>query len=427
MKRKLTHNLGLKLLSVVLACMLWFLVAEIGDPLDTKYYSNISVRLTNTKLLEDENKVYEVLDNTDTVRVSVTAPRSIISNLRSSDIIAEADISKLTDINTIAISYRIQNVQDADIDGITGDHEMVRLSVEDRTRKWIRLNYTTVGEVAEGYVVTSASPDQTQIEVSGPKSIVDQISYAYLEMDVAGATTNTSANISFDLYNKNGVKMDQRRITKNVDNVHMSVEVLATKEVPIELKVSGEPADGYLATGVTESSFSSVKIAGSSYALSNINRIVIPEEDLDITDAEETVTKALDFRSYLPENIKLVDAGANSKLTVSIFIEPIEERELEILPGNLTIINVPEDYTAQLDEPDKPYILKISGLADRIMPLQQNNIYGSVDIAAWMNQHNITELSQGAYDIPVTFTLNESISQDNEIRVRVLIERVSEE
>lgn len=427
MRKLLTHNLGLKLLSVVLACMLWFLVAEIGNPQDTKSYSNIQVRLINTRLLEEENKVYEVLDNTDTIRVSVTAPRSITTNLRASDIIAEADMSKLTDINTIAINYRIQNVQDADIDAISGDHDVVRLNVEEKARKWIRLNYNTVGEVAEGYVVTNVAPDQTQIEVSGPKSKIDQINYAYVEIDVAGATTNMSANIRFDLYNKDGVKLDQSRITKNVDNVQMSVEVLATKEVPVELNVGGEPAEGYLATGITESSFSTVRLAGSVYALSNISKIVIPEEDLDITGADRTVIKTLDFRSYLPENIKLVDAGANSKISVTIFVEPIEEKDIEVLSDNLTISNIPEGYEAELAETDRPYKIRISGLAERVLPIQQNNIFGNIDVAAWLSEHNVTELSGGVYDIPVKFSLNESVHIDGELRVRVIINRMEED
>ena len=94
MKKLLTRNLGLKLASLVLAF----------DPKDTVTFNNIQVRLINTDLLEQEGKVYEVLDNSNLVRVTVTGPQSIVkSELRRNDIVAEADMSKLTDINTIAI------------------------------------------------------------------------------------------------------------------------------------------------------------------------------------------------------------------------------------------------------------------------------------------------------------------------------------
>ena len=74
MKKLLTRNLGLKLASLVLAFVLWFLVAQIYDPKDTVTFNNIQVRLINTDLLEQEGKVYEVLDNSNLVRVTVTGP-----------------------------------------------------------------------------------------------------------------------------------------------------------------------------------------------------------------------------------------------------------------------------------------------------------------------------------------------------------------
>ena len=131
MRKKIFKNWGLKLVSLILAFILWFLVVQIDDPIGTIRFNNITVRLTNTELLDEENKVYEVLDNTDSVNVTVSAPRSIREQLRASDIVAEADISKLTDINTVAITYSVNY----EIDSIEGDHDAVRLSVEDKSSK----------------------------------------------------------------------------------------------------------------------------------------------------------------------------------------------------------------------------------------------------------------------------------------------------
>ena len=49
MKKLLTRNLGLKLASLLLAFVLWFLVAQIYDPKDTVTFNNIQVRLINTE------------------------------------------------------------------------------------------------------------------------------------------------------------------------------------------------------------------------------------------------------------------------------------------------------------------------------------------------------------------------------------------
>ena len=138
MKKRILNNLGIKFMSLLLAILLWFLVAQSDDPQETTPYFTIPVKLINTELLDQQNKVYEVLDNTDTVKVTIRAPRSIVRELRSSDIIAVADMSKLTDINTIAITYTVQNTNPENIQSIRGDHDVVKLNVEERASKLVQ-------------------------------------------------------------------------------------------------------------------------------------------------------------------------------------------------------------------------------------------------------------------------------------------------
>ena len=185
MKKRIFRNWGLKLASILLACILWLLVTKLGDPQDRRVFLNIPVTLVNTELLDSQNKFYEVLDNTDKVRVSIRGPKSVVEDLKQSDIIAEADVSKLTDINTIAINFSILNT-DTNMDSIEidGSPEVVKLNVEDKVHEWIRVQHRTIGEPAEGYMVGSTSVDQTMIEVTGPVSSVEKIKSAIVEIDV---------------------------------------------------------------------------------------------------------------------------------------------------------------------------------------------------------------------------------------------------
>jgi YbbR domain-containing protein len=199
MRKKLVRNFGLKLASLVLAFVLWFLVVQINDPLDSVTFNNVEIDLVNTDLLEQEGKVYEVIDESNIARVTVLAPRSVIGQIRKSDIVAEADMSKLTDINTIAVHYYVENLA---VDSVDGNRDIVRLNVEDRASKWIRLTSSVVGDVAEGHLVTNVSLDQTTIEISGPQSVVSEVAYATVEMGVTGAMSNLSANVDIQLYDE---------------------------------------------------------------------------------------------------------------------------------------------------------------------------------------------------------------------------------
>lgn len=424
MKKKLTHNLGLKLASLVLAFILWFLVVTINNPKDTTSFSNIRVNLINTELLDEENKVYEVLDNTDVVRVTVEAPRSIIQQLRASDIVAEADVSKLTDINTIAITYYVQN---ADTVSIEGNHDVVRLSVEDKASKWVRLTSNVVGEVADGYMIANASPDQTMIEVTGPESAVERVSYAKVEIDVSGATTDLSANVEIKLYDKQDNAIEQDNLVKNVDYAHMSVYVLATKEVPIELNVMGEPAEGHMATGVVESTPATVKIAGMPSVLANVNKISIPGEELNITGVMDNMSAVINIKEYLPDNVRLADGSFNGRITAVVYIEPKVEKTLNVALNNISITNLPQDFTASLPEDIEEYAVQVEGLATFIDPLRQAAVSGVVDIAAWMEERELTELTEGVYSIPITFNLSEDIIIKNQVTAQVTIQRKEDE
>lgn len=409
MKEKILNNWTLKLASLVLAVVLWFLVVVINDPQDTTTFNNISVKLTNTELLAQENKVYEVLDNTDNVSVKIRAPKSVIDQLRASDIVAEADVSKLTDINTVAIDY---SVNIAGVESIDGNHDVVRLNVEDKVTRWIKVAYNTVGEVAEDYIISSVMPDQNIIEISGAKSAVESVEYAGVEIDVTDATSNRSANVDITLYDKNNNAVKQDNIMKNVDYIHMSVEVLATKDVPVEINYMGIPAEGYMASGTVLCEPGTVKIAGSTYSLSKITRITIPEDRLNITGESSDMTDIINISDYLPDNIRLADTEFNGKVTATISIEPIAERTLEIPLENVSVINMPAGLRYAIADDVEYYTLKVSGLEEHVNSLRPAELHGVIDVKAWMEERGVAELTAGGYTLPITFTLNESIEAE---------------
>lgn len=425
MLKRLLNNWLLKLISLFLAFLLWFLVVEIGDPKDDQDMGNVVVRLTNTQLLDEENKVYEVLDGTNVVKVTVYAPKSVLSQIRSSDITAEADISKLTDINTVPIDFSVSTVTGATV---TGSHDYVKLNIEEKASKYVSLSSKTTGEVAEGFAVTSLTPDQNRIEVSGPKSIVDQIRYAGAEIDVTDATSNLTANVDISLYNVQGEEIDQSKISKNVNHVKMSVEVLAVKEVPLQFATSGEPEQGYMVSGEPFADVSVVKLAGSMYTLSRVSSIAIPSEALDMAGATEDKIFTFDIREYLPDNTKLADNTFSPKITVTVPVEQIVERSLKGALEDIAVSNVPNGYEVEISTADEStYTLEVSGLKEDIEALRQSGIKGRINVGAWMEEHKIEKLRVGStYTVPVTFDVEENITIKNEVAVKIAV-RESEE
>ena len=362
-----------------------------------------------------------MLDNTDKVSVTVSAPRSIIDQMRASDIVAEADVSRLTDINTIVITYDTPNVE---VNSIEGDHDVVRLSVEDKKSKWIKLVSNTVGDVADGYIVSNVSLDQTNIEISGPESVVSVVDHAAVDISVAGAPTSLSANVDIQLFDADGNLVENKSLKKNVDYAHITVEVLATKDVPVEIQYMGVPAEGYLTTGVVESSMTTVKIAGTPSALANVSAITVPEERMNVTGATGNLVDIINLKEYLPDNIRFADKKFDGKVTATVYIEPVVERTLHIPASNVTILNLPEGYEAEIAEDLESYELKISGLNEFVEPLHQSTITGVIDVKGWMEEEDKQELKAGTVKMPVTFQLSEDITIKTPVTVSVKITEI---
>lgn len=419
MKKALTRNLGLKLASLVLAFVLWFLVAQIYDPKDTVTFNNIQVRLINTELLDEEGKVYEVLDNSNLVRVTVTGPQSIVkSELRRSDIVAEADMSKLTDINTIAITYYCENVSNDSVE-IKGNHDSVRLNVEDKTSKWIKLESNTIGEVASGYLIGNVTLDQTNIEVTGPKSAISQVDHAGVDINVTDSTSSLSANVDIKLYDADDNELTLESVKKNVNSAHMTVEVLATKEVPVEIEYMGVPEDGYMATGEVESSVPTVRIAGTASALVGISAITVPEDRMNITGQSGDLVDIINLKEYLPSNVRLANKSFDGKITATVYIEPIDTKDLTIPADNISITGVPDGMEAEVTSTAEEYNITVSGLTRDVSILRDSSVTGVLDLNQWMEDNGLEELTPGNYTIPVTFNLSEGITVDTDVNIHI--------
>ena len=81
MKKMLTNNLTLKLLSVVAAIMLWLVVMNIDDPYTYRDFSPVQVTMLNENVVTDQGKVYKIEDGSDVISLRVWGKKSILRDL----------------------------------------------------------------------------------------------------------------------------------------------------------------------------------------------------------------------------------------------------------------------------------------------------------------------------------------------------------
>jgi len=424
MKKRLINNWGLKLFSFVFAVLLWLVVVNIDNPVKSNTYDNIQVRFQNANLVTDEGLVYEVLDSTDTLSVTVSAPRSYLELISKDDIVAIADFKNITAANTINITYYSKRYNDK-ITNFKGSTESVRLSIEPEKKMNFTLKAVKTGEVEEGYMVGKITLDQNQVRIRGPESAVSQVAKASVAVNVSGTTSDIATYADVKLYDAEDNEISASSIKKNVDSVKVNIEILKKETVPVRYLVIGTPAPGYRQSGPVTGIPSEIEIAGNADVLKNVTQIDIPNDVLSITGKTESAEIAINIKNYLPDGVRLADSEFNGKINVLIPIEAEQKKELKLAENHILITNVPEGYTAEVENGDE-LTLEISGLQADVSKLLTGEITGTVDLAAYMSARNLNILEPGEYTIEAVFDFGENITIVNPVKVKLVIKEVED-
>lgn len=425
MKKKIMNNLDLKILAVLFSIILWLIVVNIDDPVKTVQFSGVEVQILNGEELESQGKVYEILDGTGEITVTVKGRRSIVEDIAKENITAIADMKDLTTMDTLSIEVT-SNKYANEIDDIKSDQENVRLSIEDLKKIQKVIEIEVAGEPDDGYILGALNSNLNQIYLEGPESLINKISYARAQIDVDGVKANVSSSVPIKLYDALGKEISDERITMNINTVSVNQEILMTKEVPIEYKIGGVPADGYALTGVIESDVETVLIAGRKSVLDEINSIVVPESILNVEGLQSDLEVRIKLHDYLPGNVIFAEDNMNGFTKINVEVKKETFVTISFNKSDVKVENLPEGYKAEVLA-DGNYLtnqetnLKVYGLASVLDEYDAENAVPRVDMAAYMLQNSLSELSPGIYTISPDFGLPEGayIKDNFKIQVRI--------
>lgn len=420
MKKSLTHNLGLKILAILFSIGLWLISININDPVSPSSY-NVAVQLLNMKTMTNSGKYVEVLDDTDEVRVTVRASRSVFSTFTEKNIVATADLSKITDDNMVPIEITTTKT-DEKIESIKTDKEYVHVNVENIKKTQIPITVQVQNLPADGYILGGTTTVQNAVIVSGPESIVSKISYAGVEINVDRATSDVNISLPIHLYDEEGNDVDDSKLTKSVTEVSTTAAVLQTKEVTLHYDVVGTPADGYMTTGEIVSTPQTVIIAGKTNLIKTINTIEIPDA-INVTGFDSNVEVLVDVKDYLPDGTILADSSFNGKASVMAYIDKQDIRELEVSSKKIRIVNIPDGFTASFKGMDDIVTIYVSGLKNVVSTIKQEELNGIVDMQAIMDVEEIDTWEAGNYTADVSFDLPENVVLNEALNAHIVLEK----
>lgn len=393
MKEKLTRNIGLKILSILLASLLWLVITTLNDPVRYNTFRDVPVTILNEDIIKTSKQSYDVVEG-ETIEFKVAARRTIIESLSASDFEVTADFAHLSNVNSVNIMITPKRYKD-DIEIVDrGDVQHMIVSIEELSGKEIKINVVDKGKVGEGYYLGPRSALPNMIYVNGPKSRIDKIKQVIVEADVEGATKKVTRLLKPIALDEEGNVIDATRLSFSQSYIQTDIELYNIKEVPLNITTTGLPDNGYIMTNI-EYQPKTIEIAADDSVLASIDKL---EVTYDITGKSANIEEFIELQEWLDDGVYLV--GEDTTASVNITIEKLESKELSIWPNDIELKNKPSSLQA-IYITTGPINVNILGPARDIEPITRSTLKPFVNLLGY---------SPGTYNLTIETDISKHIS-----------------
>lgn len=264
LRRIQIDNIWLKLLSISLAILLFFLSLQ---PTSNVRMSGVRLEFTG---LGTGIEISSGLEQTVSVRLR--GPRDVLRSLTPNQLSVIADLTNKEPGERV-VQLRPENVSRPDnIEVLRIEPASIRLKLEQAVRKQVKVEPQYMGQVAPGMEIYQVQVDPPMVEVEGPESQADQVKYVLTE------TINLTG------------QKDDFRVAVEVETPHNSLRVKTPGPVNLTIDV-GERRTSRLFKN-------------------------IPVQWLDQQPADRLLTKSIEVELFGPRSA--IDAMRDQDLKVEI-------------------------------------------------------------------------------------------------------------
>jgi len=181
------HNLGLKLLSLFLAALLWAVV--LGEQ---KVEVTVNVPLN----LDLPQNLFLVNDPTDTLEVRVRGPKTLVTSVTPREIaVGELPVKLVEGENIILIREELVRVPRG-TQVVEVSPRRVRVILERAVEREVEISPRVEGSPPDGYVVRRVTSNPPRVRMVGPTSELTRITRVRtLPISVTGQTASFSTRV----------------------------------------------------------------------------------------------------------------------------------------------------------------------------------------------------------------------------------------
>lgn len=420
MKKNMINKFTLKILSLIIAILIWLLVRNVDDPIIVRTFYEIPVTIENASYLAENLEIPLLVDGKDTVKVRIKGARSVVNKLEKEDITAVADMTQIISKDTTPIMVPVEvtctGISDSDIT-VRPRNIQVNIEKQKSVEKTIAVS-TGDTQPDKDYEIGNLKANPEKVTISGPESIIDRIDKVVALVDVTGRKeSNIEIKSQLKIYDKNldelsAKQLEYLNIKEISDNtIRIQAQFWKVKQnVKIKAEYSGEPKHGYEVDSINLVP-DTVSVAGTEEALKKLeqegNTLEIPGKYIDVTDKTGDFEENIDLNELLPEDLKLV-RDVNSSVIATVKILPYNSRDYEVSVTQIKADNKAEDLDLVFQ--DEQITIRAKAKEQDLDSLSTADIQVQIDLNGY---------GEGEYEVPVMVTLPSGYELVEDIKVKV--------
>jgi YbbR domain-containing protein len=372
LERLLEKDLGLKLLSVGLAVLLWFQATAASGPALPLTVRGVPVACRNL------GPGLVLLSAPSAVDLAVRGQGEILRHVTKDNFTAYVDL-KGAGLGQGSFPVRLESPEGTTVATVTPAE--VRVDIDAWDTRQVPVSIYTLGSPAVDHAMKAQQARPTDLYVEGPRSSVQLVTRVIAKVDITGAMQDLSRTVVARPVNAEGAEVQGVTVTPAaVDVVISIVKLPPVREVTVRVNVQGKPAPGFVHEA-TEVSPQKVRVWAAGPLAEEIKYLwTYP---IDIEGVSATVERNLLL--LVPQGTEKVEP---TSVRVSVVVAEVQE-EREIKGVRIETLNLGQGLKVSLEPAEVTVVLR--GPRSLVASLDAGQVVARADLAGLAaGRHEVT-------------------------------------
>ena len=412
-----SRNTGWKIASIIIAVFMWFVVMNTLNPAETKTFS-VSISLLNEQNLAENGfallNTSEIMNRRVEVKVKGTRPAlDELSRQKDTALKANLDFTQINPDNIVDTPQNIAlNISPTINDIYLYSYEIVSFSpsfvnvVFDSSQSGefaLETNFT--GKLEEGYSAAVENIVADKVTVYGPATEFDNVDKVVAEINLDKKTDDFTAELRPVVYSKTGQPMLNFIVSPPSLNAQVSVKY--TKNIEVTKPATPGMINSELVLKNIDWTPKVIELTGDKDVLDGISPIVLPSIELDKLVGSDIRT--YEISKFITDDRVALKSNSPRVITVTIEVSGKDGKNITLSADEIKVTGLKDGLKAQFPS---QVVFTVFGEPEALADTTNATLAPSV---------NLSEVSEGATEVPLNITLPEGVEVRGETKIYVFV------